>query len=312
MGKIVLSYLIVIFFLITSLSLHASEEDYYLDVLQYGTDSDIVKAFSKVHEDLGAIVNAKVIDIFIETHSEKAYLSIVQYIGIAKVKEASNVLIDELIKTGKNDDYREAVIHALSQLKDIRATEHLMRVYEEKRTSTRLKKAIIDAYGRIGDATVEDILIAIASDEYEETDIRARAVLALGELKSKKSIDLLEKLLLNNYEEKIVRMYAASSLSRIGGDSSIDTLSQVIDDETHEVAEYAVNGIAEIGSQRGGDILIDALRSDYDKVRYYAVIGLKKIKYRQAADILRYKAEHDSNELIRKEAEKALEEIFGN
>ena len=114
------------------------------------------------------------------------------------------------------------------------------------------------------------------------------------------------------YEEKIVRMYPSSSISRIGGDSSIDTLSQVIDDETHEVAEYAVNGIAEMGSQRGGDILMDALRSDYDKVRYYAVIGLKKIKYKQATDILRYKAEHDSNETIRKEAEKALEEIIGN
>ena len=63
MGKIVLSYLLLIFFLVTSLSLLASEKDYYLDVLQYGTDSDIVKAFSKVHEDLGAIVNAKVIDI---------------------------------------------------------------------------------------------------------------------------------------------------------------------------------------------------------------------------------------------------------
>ena len=104
-------------------------------------------------------------------------------------------------------------------------------------------------------------------------------------------------------------MYAASSLSKIGKASALETLADVINDDTHEVAEYAVNGIAEIGSERGGDILIKALRSDYDKVRYYAVIGLSKIKYKKAVDILQFKAEHDSNESIRREAKKAIENI---
>lgn len=130
-------------------------------------------------------------------------------------------------------------------------------------------------------------------------------------MRSKESINLLQKVLLNTYEAKILRMYAASSLSKIGGESSLDTLAKVIDDEIHEVAEYAVNGIAEIKSENGGDILIRALRSEYDKVRYYAIIGLTHIKYRKAVDILQFKAEYDSNELIRKEAKKALKVIQG-
>jgi len=150
----------------------------------------------------------------------------------------------------------------------------------------------------------------IATNTHEDTDIRARALLALGDIQSAEAVDVLTEILLNTYEEKILRMYAAVSLSKIGGDASIDTLAKVIDDETHEVAEYAVHAIAEIDSQKGGDVLVTALRSDYDKVRYYAILGLKRRKYRDAVDILRFKASHDSNPTIRKEAQEALEEIL--
>jgi len=295
----------------TSIYVYGEDEHFFLELLRYGTDSDIIHAFSSVQEDLGNEVNAKVLKTFSEKHSEKVHLVLVRYVGTARIKDAHEILIKELERESKNDDYREEVISAIGILKVSSALDALDEIYREKATSMRIKKAIISAYGKIGTESVENILLSIATNAQEDTDIRARALLALGEIRSTEASEVLTEILLDTYEEKILRMYAADSLSKIGGDASIETLAKVIDDETHEVAEYAVHGIAEIDSQRGGDILINALRSDYDKVRYYAILGLKKRKYRDAVDILRFKATHDSNPTIRKEAQEALDEILG-
>jgi HEAT repeat protein len=104
-------------------------------------------------------------------------------------------------------------------------------------------------------------------------------------------------------------MYAVYSLGEIGGESVLDTLGELLTDDTHEVAEYAVQSIANIPSDRSGAFLVQALRSDYDLVRYHAVIGLAALDYDEATDILAFKAEYDSNELIRREARKALETL---
>lgn len=307
-------YLLVVFYLFILYifpqhKLISLDENYYIDLFQYGTDSDIIETFSRIHDDLGDDVNRKVLAVFKENHSVKVYTIIVRYIGIVKLEGADNILLQELQRESRNDDYREELVSTIGQLKITDSLRPLFDIYEEKRTSKRIKRAIIETCGKIGDRSIEDIIIAIIKDENEDIDLRARAVLTLGEIGGKESEDLLKEILLNKYEEKILRMYAVSSLSKIGKVSALETLADVINDDTHEVAEYAVNGIAEIGSERGGDILIKALRSDYDKVRYYAVIGLSKIKYKKAVDILQFKAEHDSNESIRREAKKAIENI---
>jgi HEAT repeat protein len=44
-------------------------------------------------------------------------------------------------------------------------------------------------------------------------------------------------------------------------------------------------------------------------VRYYAAVGLARLKYPAARDILAFKADHDVNETVRREAKKALEAL---
>jgi hypothetical protein len=301
-------YLIVIYIFPCQKS-YSSNEEYYINLLKYGTDLDIVSAFTRVNDDLGEKVNKNVLLIFEEKHSEKVYHIIVKYIGTVELKSSGKTLLAELQKENAGEDYREELINTVGLLKISESIDLLKDIYGEKRTTKRLKLAIINAYGKIGDRSIEDTLIEIVLNEEEDVDIKARAILNLGELGTDKSKDLLTEILLNTYEEKILRMYSATSLSKIGKESVLDTLAAVIDDQSHEVAEYAVNGIAEIGSNKAGDILVEALRSDYDKVRYYAVVGLSKMKFKKAEDILKFKAEYDSNESVRKEAKKALENI---
>ena len=137
----------------------ADDNEYYINLLQYGTDSDIVKAFSQVHEDLGGSVNKKTLEIFQEKHSERVYLTIVQYIGLVKLQKAQDILLKELSRKTKNDDYRERVIKTIGELKNSGSLDALSEIYNKKETSIRIKQAIIDAYGKIGDKGIEGTLI---------------------------------------------------------------------------------------------------------------------------------------------------------
>jgi HEAT repeat protein len=296
----------------TGFAAGAEQDVFYVDVLRFGTDLDITNAFSNLRQRRGEEVDRRVLEAFSENHSEKTRAALVQYIGFAKMDGAGEVLTRELVNAGKNEDYKEAIISTLGQLKDKSSTTALASMYDDGRTTKRIKKAIIDSLGAIGDRGFEDRLIAIARNAAEDPEIRAHAVLALGELKSEKAYETVAQILLRPDEAKIARIYATTSVAKIGGPAALDVLEEVIDDQTHEVAEFAVSNIAEIGTERGGQLLLRALRSDYDKVRYYAATGLGRMKYEPARDILSFKANHDGNEAVRREAKKALDALEEN
>jgi HEAT repeat protein len=285
----------------------AHNEEYYKQVLQFGTDADIARAFTQVSEDLGDAINIKVLELFNEKHSLEVRKALVTYIASSKMDEAEEVLIRELEKGAPDEDYREDCIVALGTLKKPASLPFLRSYYFNNKSTQRIKKAIINAWGEIGDISIEDALMGIATDTREDSEVRGRAIIALGKVKSIRSLDLLEKFAKNRYENKLLRMYAVYSLGEIGGESVLGVLGELLDDESHEVAEYAVQSISNVSSQEGGVYLMQALKSDYDKVRYYAVIGLRELRYRDAVKILAFKAEYDRNETVRREAQKALE-----
>jgi HEAT repeat protein len=300
----------------------ASDTDYYIKILQYGTDSDIANAFSKVYDNLGGAVNESVFKTYYEPHSEKMRLSLIRYLSIVGAGADCNdleigetattrgavaeILKEEMTRDGVSVDYLEEVIHAAGEVKTKSCVEPMRTLYHSRETPLRIKLAIVDAWGKIDDKSVEDLLIGILQDDYADGDLRARAVRALGEMESSKSMGIMIQIAKNTYEPKLLRMYAVLALSKVGKESVLDTLEALLDDGNHEVAEYAARAIAEMSCDRCAQILMRALRSDYDKVRYYAVIGLASQHYTDSIEILKFKAEYDENEIVRDEAKKAV------
>lgn len=308
MNKTCLLIFSSLFFFIVQAGTLPGAENYYQQVLAYGTDRDIAEAFSEAGEDLGDPVNRLVLEAFNREHSLQAYLSLVRYIGEVRLSEAHQALVSELGRRA-GDDYLEAVVMALGRLGSPASIEPLQELYHRKNISPRIRKAVVTSWGAIGNPGVQDALIEIVRDLKEPVEVRAAAVLALGEVESGKALSLLEETATNTYERKLLRMYAVYSLGKVGGKDALDTLGALIHDETHEVAEYAVLSISDIESGKRGELLIEALRSDYDKVRFYAAKGLGDMGYAPALDILRFKASHDSSEAVRLEAERALSSI---
>jgi HEAT repeat protein len=299
----------ILFILIFPINIFAQNNEFYNKVLRYGTDSDIIKAFSGIQDDLGKQVNMDILAVFHEHHSQKVYSILVRYIGETKLEEAEEILYQELSREKIDEDYREDIIRSLGKLKKISSLEHLKRYYFSNESSERVKKAIIDAWGDIGDPGIEGVLIQIVSDVTADKDIRGRAILALGKIKSVGSLQILQDIALNRYEDKYLRIYAVNSMGEIGGDEVLDILGELLSDDVHEVVEYAVQSIAKIDTAESGALLMQALRSDFDKVRYFAVVGITRLKYREAAEILEFKSKYDLNERVRSEAVKALEII---
>jgi HEAT repeat protein len=295
--------------LLPTVIIFAQDGEYYNQVFQYGTDADIARALRNGETDLGKDINRQILELFEEKHSLDVYIAAASYIGTVRLTAAERTLLEQLRDGPYSEDYREVVVHAIGRLEKPSSLQQLREYYYNKKSTKRIKRAIIDAWAAIGDAGIEDTLLHIVSDAHEDDELKARAILALGKVKSHNSLELLERTARNTYENKLLRMYAVYSLGEIGGESVLDTLGELLTDDTHEVAEYAVQSIANIPSDRSGAFLVQALRSDYDLVRYHAVIGLAALDYDEATDILAFKAEYDSNELIRREARKALETL---
>jgi len=310
-GLIYLSSFFMLILLALPYFLIANNVEYYKEVLIYGTDSDIVEAFSNIRKNLGDDVNKLILKLFNENHDIKVYKASINYIKINKIKSAKSLLLKELDRKPVNDDYREDIIVALAEINAKESLNKLIELYNNENISSRIKLDIIDAFGKLGgsNSKVENILINIVEDKKNETDIRAHAVLSLGELKSKSSVGIIRKLLFDRYEKEIIRMYSAFSLEKIEGEAAIGDLSKLINDKNHKVAEYAAKALSDINSPRAGDILMKALRSDYDAVRYYAILGLKKLKYKKAYKILEFKSKYDSNSKVRQLAKSTLEEF---
>jgi len=306
---LILSISVIICIILVPYTLIAEKSKFYLDVLAFGTDQDIVSAFNGITDDLGQEVDNKVLSLFREKHSIRVYTALVGYIAATAMPQAYDILRGELERAAVDDNYREEVIRALGSIKNTSSVSYLKQYYFSKKASKRMKKAIVTAWGDIGSAEIEDTLIEILKDVREENEIRAQAALSLGKIKSVKAYHVLKEIAENKYEDKMLRKYAVYSLGQIGGEQAISTLGKFIGDDSHEVAEYAVKIIADMKTQQGGDYLIEALRSDYDSVRFYAIQGLLDLKYRKAVDILQFKAKYDKNERVQNEAKKALETI---
>jgi hypothetical protein len=289
----------------------SGNDDFYLQLLLYGTDRDIAEGFARVDEDteLGDRTQRLLLEALTEPHDLNVYLSLVRYIGSTRMEKANRSLIYELERKAAGDDYLEAVIHALAALKKSESVQPLRELYERPSTTSRIKRAVVTAWGEIGDRRIEEFLISIVQDLKEPVDVRAAAVLSLGKVNSRQSLDLLEEIAVNSYERTSLRMYAVYSLGMVGGESVLDVLAGLIHDPVHQVAEYAVVSISEIDSPKKGDLLIEALRSDFDKVRFYGARELGEMKYRPALEILTFKSQYDRSQAVQREARKAIAAI---
>ena len=165
----------------------------------------------------------------------------------------------------------------------------------------------LSTIGEIGDA---DSAVSIAEylDRDDLTDAQRQTLMrTLGKLHAVETFDKIVEILENEDENTFVRMYAAEALGLMGKVEAIPVLVNAFKDANPNLRQYAIKGLGEFSQNTEAQAaILQGIRDEHWKVRQEAIKVSENILDRHAIPYLEYRAEHDSERIIKEEAIYAL------
>ena len=167
-----------------------------------------------------------------------------------------------------------------------------------------------DTLATIGEIGGPDAAVSIA--EYLERDDlsdaqRQTLMKTLGKLHAVETFDKIVAILENEDENSFVRMYAAEALGLMGKLEAVPVLINAFKDANPNLRQYAIKGLSEFAQNADAQAaILQGIRDEHWKVRQEAIKASEKILDRHAIPYLEYRAENDSERIIKEEAIYAL------
>ena len=166
-------------------------------------------------------------------------------------KETTPCILEILLKTRDADDKaQEALIFALAQLRDRRATESLMALIEQT-AQPQVKRQAIGALGRIGDEAAIPFLLKLLDNTSLSADERGAAALSLGQLHAKEAVHPLLELFLNTENSLVLRGQALLGLGGIGDRSVSGAIAGRLEKEqSAELLQQMLTALSSVGDRQ--------------------------------------------------------------
>ncbi len=167
-----------------------------------------------------------------------------------------------------------------------------------------------DTLATIGEIGGPDAAVSVA--EYLERDDlsdaqRQTLMKTLGKLHAVETFDKIVAILENEDENSFVRMYAAEALGLMGKLEAIPVLTNAFKDANPNLRQYAIKGLSEFAQNEDAQaVVLQGIRDEHWKVRQESIKASEKILDRHAIPYLEYRAENDSERIIKEEAIYAL------
>lgn len=167
-----------------------------------------------------------------------------------------------------------------------------------------------DTLATIGEIGGADAAVSVA--EYLERDDlsdaqRQTLMKTLGKLHAVETFDKIVAILENEDENSFVRMYAAEALGLMGKLEAIPVLTNAFKDANPNLRQYAIKGLSEFAQNEDAQaVVLQGIRDEHWKVRQESIKASEKILDRHAIPYLEYRAENDSERIIKEEAIYAL------
>ena len=167
-----------------------------------------------------------------------------------------------------------------------------------------------DTLATIGEIGGPDAAVSLS--EYLErddlTDAQRQTLMkTLGKLHAVETYDKIVSILENEDENSFVRMYAAEALGLMGKIEAVPVLINAFKDANPNLRQYAIKGLSEFAQDANAQgAILQGIRDEHWKVRQESIKASEKILDRHAIPYLEYRAEHDSERVIKEEAIYAL------
>ncbi|MEQ8223304.1 MAG: HEAT repeat domain-containing protein [Candidatus Eremiobacterota bacterium] len=283
---------------------------------------DLLKAIKEIeetrnNEDIRKLLTFLEIEQFpphinVET-LKKVKFSIINTMGHLKEKDSLDILIKMLHK-GKTR-MKNAVSEALGNIGSDIAVDPLIETLKDETA----RVSAIKALGEIGSVRSVDCLITMLHDK--DPEVRSAAATSLGQIKEPKALDELTKALEEDSDVNVRRL-ASIAIGEIGDASSVPVLIKKLDDKFLNVATSSADGLVKIGipsvkplvevienrlaadalmkiGEPSVDELIKALGSENENIRTIAAKCLGKIKSDRAVKFLVRELKNNSDKTLK-------------
>jgi HEAT repeat protein len=162
------------------------------------------------------------------------------------------------------------------------------------------------------DKTVDE-LIKVVEGRRDDWQLQISAIRLLGEIGNPVAIELLIKVVNDFFfsnECPALKWNGIVALGNFKGDSRVvAALVYRLDEDVLYLREAVIQSLGRIGSREALPYLIPALGDKHFAIRMSAVRALSEIKDPAALEHLKRTAKSDSDELVRAEAQKAVESL---
>ena len=276
------------------------------NTIKYGLPSEITKLLDDLMTNDDPRFTEEIYDLFEVTENIQIQQKILEYFG-----KLEDPCLENFAVTVLNDPYdtkTEVVKACFEYIQKVHTDEAIPAVFTilESDNETYFNDTL-STIGEIGDAQS-----AISVAEYLERDDlsdaqRQTLMKTLGKLHAVETFDKIVAILENEDENSFVRMYAAEALGLMGKMEAVPVLINTFKDANPNLRQYAIKGLGEFPqNEKAQAAILQGIRDEHWKVRQESINVSKKILDYHAIPYLMYRAENDSERIIKEAAISAL------
>lgn len=274
--------------------------------IKYGLPSEITKLIDDLITNDDPRFTEEIYDLFEVSENVQIQQKILEYFG-----KLEDPCLENFAVTVLNDPYdtkTDLVKACFEYIQKVHTDAAIPAVFTilESDNETYFNDTL-STIGEIGDAQS-----ALSVAEYLERDDlsdaqRQTLMRTLGKLHAVETFDKIVAILENEDENAFVRMYAAEALGLMGKMEAVPVLINTYKDANPNLRQYAIKGLGEFPQDgKAQACILQGIRDEHWKVRQEAINVSKKILDYHAIPYLMYRAENDSERIIKEAAISAL------
>jgi len=306
----IFTQIVFVFLFFISIAAYA-QDDSRLDIIKYGTETEIANLIQTLRAEKTDIFDDELIKLAQVSKNSKVLTGVFDFFG----ERAKGGLQERAIKAinQREDEASETVLSAMEYLGKMKSGESVpvmmsLLETEEKRYLGVGFRAIGNACS--GDKKLADETAQFLVDYYDDrepgSENRSVIINAIGATGSTVGIDFLTEIATNPDERIPLRMAALNALSQIGDSKGLDPIISCINAKDPNLRSAAVAALGPFSGANVENAIFDAFRDSYYKTRIAAAQASRDRKLAAAVPFLKFRAERDDVPNVKDEAIRAL------
>ena len=307
-------FLLIFIMFVFTLPLAAQEtktiEQQQLDILRYGTETEIANLIQVVKNEKVEYLDKELIAVAQKTRNRNILAGIFGFFAEMEksgLEERAIRAINE-----RDEEANETILSAVDYLGRVKS-EDAIPVLEEliNAGENRFLNNAIRALGRASkgkDSADETAFFLL--DYYENRspgdENRREIIVAMGETGSPESVPFLVDLINNTDERAILRMAALDAISKIGDERGLEAVVEAVSSSDPNVRATAIAALGPFTGEAAENAILEGFRDSFFRSRIGASQAAGRRKLESAIPFLRFRAERDDVPAVRDEAIKAL------